>query len=41
MECVGCCVEMSHRGSDFTQIMDAAEASLRQLLWVLHASHRY
>jgi len=26
------CVEMSHRSSDFIHIMDAAEATLRQLL---------
>jgi len=26
------CAEMSHRGSDFTKIMDAAEETLRQLL---------
>jgi len=25
-------IEMSHRGSDFTRIMDAAETTLRQLL---------
>jgi len=32
--CVCVCVaEMSHRSSEFMQIMDAAEATLRQLLW--------